>query len=90
MTTEHANLMRQIYELGFALTDTILYLDTHPTDQDALEYYETMQERYKEVRKEHNRLFGPLLATNVIIPTVDCKKRWIWNDSPMPWEGGCN
>lgn len=35
---ENALLMR-VYETGFALDDVTLYLDTHPTDSDALNYY---------------------------------------------------
>ena len=31
--------LKKIYELGFAITETALYLDTHPEDKDALEYY---------------------------------------------------
>lgn len=29
---EKAMIMKNIYELGFALVETMLYLDTHPDD----------------------------------------------------------
>ena len=32
-------LMRQIMEAGFAMDDVVLFLDTHPENQDALRYY---------------------------------------------------
>ena len=32
-------LMRQIDQASFAMDDVLLYLDTHPTDQEALNYY---------------------------------------------------
>ena len=32
------SLMQKIYELGFAMDDMALYLDTHPKDKRALNY----------------------------------------------------
>ena len=32
-------LMKNVYETGFALDEILLYLDTHPTDQEAMNYY---------------------------------------------------
>ena len=32
-------LLQAVYEASFAMDDVILYLDTHPSDQDALNYY---------------------------------------------------
>ena len=32
-------MLRYVQELGFAIDDVVLYLDTHPTDEDALMYY---------------------------------------------------
>ena len=36
---EKEALMRQIDQASFAMDDVLLYLDTHPTDQEALNYY---------------------------------------------------
>ena len=32
-------LMQRIYEASFAVDDIVLYLDTHPDDMNALNYY---------------------------------------------------
>ena len=33
-------LLQKVYETGFALDEITLYLDTHPTDKQAMEYYQ--------------------------------------------------
>ena len=38
---ESKDLMNVIYETGFVIDDVLLYLDTHPCDKKALEYYES-------------------------------------------------
>ena len=40
-------LMSAVYQTGFALDDATLYLDTHPCDEHALEYYNTMKRNEK-------------------------------------------
>ncbi|MBQ9625398.1 MAG: spore coat protein CotJB, partial [Clostridia bacterium] len=62
-----------------------LYLDTHPTDSDALEQYE----RYKLIRqqavREYTDEFGPLTAYD-----VKSTGKWCWAMTPMPWEKEAN
>ena len=41
-------LLRKVYEASFAVDDVILYLDTHPDDQDALNYYQYVSELRKQ------------------------------------------
>ena len=36
-------LLKKVYETGFALDEITLYLDTHPTDPQAMEYYRYAQ-----------------------------------------------
>ena len=38
------DVMTQVYQYGFAVSDILLYLDTHPEDQEALTYYKNMRE----------------------------------------------
>lgn len=40
-------LMRQIMEAGFAMDDVVLFLDTHPENQDALRYYQAVRDMPK-------------------------------------------
>ena len=41
-------LMKNVYETGFALDEILLYLDTHPTDQEAMNYYYYVKQLNKE------------------------------------------
>lgn len=79
------SLLRHITEVSFAAYDTLLFLDTHPDDQQALAYYREMSQKRQEAMAEYGRQFGPL--------TVDCAcaaagNHWQWINQPWPWEGG--
>lgn len=78
-------LLQFINEVSFAITDINLFLDTHPCDEDALEYYEKYKELRLEALNEYAKYYGPLLADNV---ETKCG-RWQWVEGPWPWEGGC-
>lgn len=79
------DLLNQINEISFAVYDTLLYLDTHPEDQEALEYYREMQSKRNAAAAEYGERFGPL--------TIDCSSAtanncWQWAQQPWPWERG--
>ena len=79
------SLLQNITEISFAAYDTLLFLDTHPDDQQALAYYREMSQKRQEAMAEYGRQFGPL--------TVDCASvaagnHWQWINQPWPWEGG--
>ena len=40
-------MLRQVDEAGFAVVDANLYLDTHPCDAAAIDYYNQMLAAYK-------------------------------------------
>lgn len=75
-------LLKKVYETGFALDDIILYLDTHPTDMEAMNYYRFVRQANEEAIKSYEQMFGPLKADSVMGDS------WNWLDSPWPWEGG--
>lgn len=76
---------RLLYEIGaldFALDDTVLFLDTHPDNHEALHYYHEVHEKLKKARDEYIEQYGPLTNDSVM-----SHKRWTWVDNPWPWEG---
>ena len=78
-------LMKEIYQLGFALVEIVLYLDTHPCDADALNYYNQIKNKHHKVMEMYQREYGPLLVSNVMSDNY-----WSWVSTPMPWEvEGC-
>lgn len=72
-------LLKEIQAAKFALIETELFLDTHPCDQEALEYYLCRKEKLEEL----------LACWEKICPRV-CKDgremRWAWVDTPWPWQ----
>lgn len=82
---DREKLMRFIHEVSFAIDDVILYLDTHPCDKQAMEYYETYRRLRRQSVEEYTRLYGPLTIENVPVGSY-----WSWVSTPWPWEGGCN
>lgn len=95
--SDRVQMLQKINEISFVVNDLTLYLDTHPTDKDALaEFQKAMAER-KDLLSRYAKAYEPL--------TVDCvcpdtnnetdsstsypgKKHFTWSDGPLPWDGG--
>lgn len=73
--------MVNIYQAQFALTEAVLFLDTHPCDAEALNYYNDVKEKYNKAMDYYAENYGPLLAAN-----VTSENYWMWVATPMPWE----
>ncbi len=80
---EAANmLMQRINEASFAMDDVLLYLDTHPDDVNALNYYHYVTQMRKEAMDAYESQFGPLMVDD-----VQSTDRWTWLTEKWPWEG---
>ena len=80
-------LLNHINEVSFAVDEIKLYLDTHPCDSEALEYFREMSSRRNEALKEYAEAYGPLTIDTA---ADSCTERWNWINEPWPWqEGGC-
>lgn len=79
-------LLEWINIVSFAVDDVKLFLDTHPCNQEALEYFEEFKNHRIQALKEYAKYYGPL----TIDTASSCEDRWKWIDEPWPWqEGGC-
>jgi spore coat protein JB len=76
-------LLRQIQMLDFYAVELNLFLDTHPTDQQALQDYRYVLQQTDQLRKVYTERFGPLL--NFQKAEVIANK-WNWIEEPWPWE----
>lgn len=74
-------LLNLIGTIGFNMFDTVLFLDTHPNNQEALAYYHKYHELQKQAVKEYTTHFGPLSSDD-----VNDTNRWTWVETPWPWE----
>ena len=74
-------MLRRVQEADFVLYDTALFLDTHPTCQAALEFFNHYQQVYTEAVAAYEAQFGPLVAFD-----TDTAQGWTWVQGPWPWE----
>jgi len=81
MSKDQMRLLKYISQVSFALTETNLYLDTHPCDKVALSYYQMVKKQREEAVQEYSEKYGPLQADQ-----VNCKDYWTWVETPWPWE----
>ncbi len=83
--SEKEKAMCALQRTSFALVETVLFLNGHPCDTDALEYYKKIKEKYDEAVKEYEEHVGP-----VTVLGVKCEKGWTWVETPWPWEMEAN
>ena len=74
-------MLKRVQMLSFVLTDVNLFLDTHPTNAAALNFYNKYNLLYKQALDEYQTTFGPIVPSGVNI-----KDGWTWIDEPWPWE----
>ena len=84
---EREQLLRDIGIADFVLIELALYLDTHPHDRNALEYFRHYNRMANQARQEYSAKYTPLTIS--CVDTSYCND-WQCTLSPMPWEGGCN
>lgn len=77
-------LYNDIGIVSFVLTELALYLDTHPTDRNAMEYFNHYNRIRQQMVKEFSMKYFPLT-----LDTADSSKEWRWGTAPLPWEGAC-
>jgi spore coat protein JB len=72
-------LLREIQVHKFAVIEANLFLDTHPDNQEALQFYKKHAEKLHELQMEWERSYGPVME----LPSGEL--RWAWVDNPWPW-----
>ncbi len=73
-------LLEEIRACHFAITDSSLFLDTHPGNRKAMRYYKNQCEKLKELEDKYQEMFEPLCITS------PCN-RLKWVEGAWPWEG---
>ncbi|HWP50560.1 MAG TPA: spore coat protein CotJB [Clostridia bacterium] len=81
-TNNKVQAKRQLAQSCFAVHEAVLYLDTHPNDQNALEYYRRKQQQLIQASDNYQMVVGPTRACAVDISSGS----WRWVETPWPWE----
>lgn len=92
---DRTSILKEINEASFAVVDLTLYLDTHPTDKDALNMFSNCMEKRKKAMKKYETQFEPLVvdcvnpAENNVsnsFTNYSGETHWTWSDGPLPWD----
>lgn len=81
---DQSRMLKDISIVSFTLVELTLYLDTHPYDKQAMDYFNHYSHIENQMKQEFATKYYPLNATH----SQDTKE-WSWALAPMPWEGGC-
>lgn len=82
MNENRDQLMKRVHTASFAVDDVKLFLDTHPDNKMALEYFDKYSMMRKQAVKEYEDQIGPLTVDGVK-PSSDV---WTWTQQAWPWE----
>lgn len=77
---DRKSLLKKIQIIDFALHETVLYLDGHPYNRKALEYYKTALAKLNALIAEYTEKYGPL---NYYLVNGE---GWSWIEMPWPWQ----
>lgn len=76
-------MLHWIDMVSFAVVDMTLYLDSHPCDEEARNYFKHYLDLRKTALCAYAEKYGPLT-----VDTADGENGWLWSELPLPWEGG--
>ncbi|MDF2698833.1 MAG: CotJB protein [Haloplasmataceae bacterium] len=84
-TINRQELLLKIQELDFFAVELNLFLDTHPTDVQALNDFKYIIETVGQYKKLYENTYGPLLNFGDACVTGNTWS-WIAVDYKWPWE----
>ncbi|RDU22284.1 spore coat protein CotJB [Anaerosacchariphilus polymeriproducens] len=78
------NLKKEISAVHVMLVDLKLYLNTHPSDQEALSKYNAYVKQLSHLTDEYNQNYG-MISSHSMSPYP-----WQWINEPWPWDYEAN
>lgn len=84
MMNDRKKALMRVQTYGFAIDEAVLFLDTHPNDAQAMQYYRETLMHYNEAVSDYISKYGPLDFTQV------SGNKWTWATDQLPWEGYSN
>ncbi|MDP4119893.1 MAG: spore coat protein CotJB [Bacillota bacterium] len=80
--SEKQALLNIINSSGLAMYDAALFLDSHPDNQAAMNYFQQHKAVRDQATKEYSMKYGPLTVEQVESNSM----HWTWVDNPWPWQ----
>lgn len=84
-TGSRKKLLCYIDEVSFAVYEAMLFLDTHPNDENAALYFQEHNRKRNFALEQYAKAYGPL---NIGAMDDEASRSWEWACQPWPWEGG--
>ena len=83
---DRSRLLHDIGVIDFVVVEMTEYLDTHPTDKEAMEYLNHYVRMKKQAMREYAMKYGPLRISDA----DGCNQNeWKLATQDWPWKGGC-
>lgn len=79
---EFYQLLEEIQQTDFVLVELNLYLNSHPTDYDAIEQFNNFSKKSRELKNTFEKQFGPLMNFGRSYSNYP----WNWDSTPWPWQ----
>mgnify|MGYP003500743130 CR=1 FL=1 len=79
---EYYRILEELQAVDFTLVELTLYLDTHPTDQNAIKQFNEFAEKRHQIRFKFESKFGPLQQYGNSYSDA----KWSWHSLPWPWQ----
>lgn len=87
MSMNRDTLLKTLSELDFIAVDLALYLNTHPSDSEAIQAYNQVITAADAVRMKYEAAFGPLCSFRSYAANT---AYWDWDNDPWPWQADAN
>lgn len=79
---EYIRELLELQKTDFALVELTLYLDTHPTDMQAVQQFNQLAQRRQQIAADFEIKYGPLMQFGHSFSRFP----WQWTDCPWPWQ----
>ncbi|WP_046174926.1 spore coat protein CotJB [Domibacillus indicus] len=79
---EYYTRLEEIQAADFVALELVLYLNTHPTDRQAIEQHNQFARHSRQLKQAFEVQFGPLQHGS---PNPS-QTVWTWGESPWPWQ----
>ena len=79
--TDYTKELERVQEMDFAMHEAALFLDNHPNNTEAMEYFAYFQHEATQARKQFEQKYGPLQYQSQANTGG-----WQWVEGPWPWE----
>ncbi|MCD7035936.1 spore coat protein CotJB [Metabacillus sp. GX 13764] len=79
---EYYEELEKIQAVDFVIVELTLYLDTHPTDEGAIQQYNQFAQYSKSLKQQFEAKFGPIQQGSLNYQ----QDYWTWQSGPWPWQ----